>query len=72
MNILQTDVVYDKETNRIVAIRYDDTWVLPNTLSVAQFRNGSEPVLIIKEETGELFFKKNALILKGGIDNDSI
>ena len=62
MNI-STDVLYDKETCRVIAIRYDEMWVLPNTISLAQFRKGAEPVLCINDK-GEIFFKPNALILK--------
>ena len=62
MDIL-TDVLYDKETCRVIAIRYDEMWVLPNTMGLAQFRKGAEPVLCMNDK-GEMFFKPNALILK--------
>ena len=60
---ISTDVLYDKETCRVIAIRYDEMWVLPNTMGLAQFRKGAEPVLCINDK-GEMFFKPNALILK--------
>ena len=60
---ISTDVLYDKETCRVIAIRYDEVWVLPNTMGLAQFRRGAEPVLCINDK-GEVFFKPNALILK--------
>ena len=60
---ISTDVLYDKETCRVIAIRYDEMWVLPNTMGLAQFRRGAEPVLCITDK-GEVFFKPNALILK--------
>ena len=60
---ISTDVLYDKETCRVIAIRYDEMWVLPNTMGLAQFRKGAEPVLGMNDK-GEMFFKPNALILK--------
>ena len=59
---ISTDVLYDKETCRVIAIRYDEMWVLPNTMGLAQFRKGAEPVLGMNDK-GEMFFKPNALIL---------
>lgn len=58
----EIDVLYDKKTCRIVAIRYDELWVLPNTMDIAQFRKGAEPVLLHNDK-GEILFKPNALIL---------
>lgn len=60
---ISTDVLYDKETCRVIAIRYDEVWVLPNTMGLAQFRKGAEPVLCMNDK-GEMFFNPNALILK--------
>ena len=63
----EIDVLYDKETCRIIAIRYDEVWVLPNNMDIAQFRKGAEPVLG-KNDKGEMFFKPNALILNNDKD----
>ena len=53
---ISTDVLYDKETCRVIAIRYDEMWVLPNTMGLAQFRKGAEPVLCMNDK-GEIFFQ---------------
>ena len=63
----EIDVLYDKETCRIIAIRYDEVWVLPNNMDIAQFRKGAEPVLC-KNDKGEMFFNPNALILNNKED----
>lgn len=67
---ISTDVIYDKETHRIIAVRYDEVWVLPKDMGLAQFRNGSEPVLFHNDK-GELFYEPNVLILNNKEDNES-
>ena len=63
----EIDVLYDKETCRIIAVRYDEVWVLPNTMDIAQFRKGAEPVLYMNDN-GEMFLNPNALILNNKED----
>ena len=63
----EIDVLYDKKTCRIIAVRYDEVWVLPNTMGLAQFRKGAEPVFGMNDN-GEMFFNPNALILNNDKD----
>lgn len=61
------DVVYNKETNVVVAVRENDMWVLPVELEVKQFRKGAEPVFAMNDKK-QILLNNNVMILneRGG------
>ena len=62
-----TDVIFDRETNKVLVMKIDDVWLLPTDLELAHFE-GAEPVFY-SNEYGEMFIKDNAFILRNGLDS---
>lgn len=58
---MDIDVIYEKGTNRVVLARFGDNWVIPNNWDMANFRNGSEPIL--GEIDGDIYLKPNGIII---------
>lgn len=59
---MNVDIVYDKQTGRVMVFKCGDNWVIPATMDLASFRNGAEPSLI--DINGDIYLKPNALIIK--------
>ena len=57
-----TNIIYNKETGRILLLQSGKEWVLPTGYDVAQFKNGVEPVLI-NDENGNVYLKRNTIIV---------
>lgn len=54
------NVVYDKETKRVIVVETDGMWVLPKCWDLATFKNGAEPVFA--NVNGDMYIKPNAII----------
>ena len=57
-----TNIIYNKETGRILLLQSGKEWILPTGYDVAQFENGVEPVLF-RDENGHVYLKPNAIIV---------
>lgn len=64
------NVIYDKQTCRVILTEENGYWTLPMYLDVAHYEEGSEPVLI-ESKDGGLYLRPNAVIVNdlwGGKD----
>lgn len=59
---MNTVVLYDEVTKEVIAVGYDDTWVLPCGMGVRGYYGNDQPVFVNVE--GRMFLKENALITK--------
>ena len=59
---MKKTVIYDEETKEVLAIGYDDTWVLPVGVGVRAYEGNDEPVLT--DIGGRMFLKDNAIITR--------
>ena len=40
----KTNVIYDKQTYRVVAVEQSDVWILPNGLDIAHYEGDVTPI----------------------------
>jgi hypothetical protein len=56
------NVIYDKETGKVLIYQEGKEWVLPNGYDLAHFENGVEPVFT-EDNQGNLYLKPNAMVI---------
>lgn len=57
-----TNVIYDKETGKVLIFESNGQWIIPSSCDLAHFENGTEPVLVERGD-GSLYLVPNAIIL---------
>lgn len=58
------NVVYDKQTCRVLVVEVNGQWMIPATCSLAHFENGVEPALIERGD-GSIYFDPNVIVWRG-------
>lgn len=62
MSNLKTNVIYERDTGRVVLVNYNDVWVIPDCWGLAHFDNGIEPVMR-EDPDGYVYLKPNTVIV---------
>lgn len=57
-----TNVVYDKETGRVILYESNGKWTIPEGCKLAHFENGVEPILE-EDKDGRLYLVPNAILV---------
>ena len=56
-----TNIVYDKETRRVIVAEVNGEWVIPSNMELVSFNDGIDPVC--KEVNGYLYLSTNAIVV---------
>lgn len=57
-----TNVIYEKETGKVLVFETDGQWVIPSSCELAHFENDTEPVLVERDD-GSVYLVPNAMIV---------